>query len=423
MQKFFFLISCLFSCVLLSGQQATISADKDIYSLSETIAFTVANGPGNATDWIGIYPIEHQPKDNPSQDWTYVEANGVYPWTNITGFWNNIPTMNSGLHYVAFFELDGYDEVAERDTFYLGKLPQLTTPSATYYKNEEVEIKFTNGPGISGYRIVVYNEGEEPGFGNVVTYDVLGSQLSGSSFFSGLPPGNYYATYLIEDMLWEISNRVSFTVDEEEITEPVFYTQDVEICEGGEGVMVGSSIYNIPGTYIDTLVSFNGADSIVTTNLSVLTLDLTTNLIENESISANQSGAIYQWIDCDADVPINGATTQTFVPETSGNYAVIVSMGSCSDTSDCVAYDIVGIADDFNLNGLHIYPNPASHQLYIEIPASMTGETIVVHNTLGQIVYTAGLYSTFTNIELSLWKEGVYFVRVGDVFVEKVVKF
>src|SRR5690606_3645392 len=51
---------------------------------------------------------------------------------------------------------------------------------------------------------------------------------------------------------------------------------------------------------------------------------------------ANQGGATYQWLDCNnGNLPIGGATGQTYVPVVTGNYAVQVTIGGCTETSGC----------------------------------------------------------------------------------------
>ena len=59
-------------------------------------------------------------------------------------------------------------------------------------------------------------------------------------------------------------------------------------------------------------------------------------------ISSNDENAdSYQWIDCDNDnTPVEGATERTFSAEDNGNYAVIITNGSCSETSACTFVDI-----------------------------------------------------------------------------------
>ena len=50
---------------------STLTIDKTTYASGETIVATFANGPGNATDWIGIYALAHTPGVEPSTTWFY----------------------------------------------------------------------------------------------------------------------------------------------------------------------------------------------------------------------------------------------------------------------------------------------------------------------------------------------------------------
>ena len=52
------------------------------------------------------------------------------------------------------------------------------------------------------------------------------------------------------------------------MTPPVIWQQSFSICDG-DSVVVGSSIYDTTGNYIDTLTAGNGCDSIVYTNVSM----------------------------------------------------------------------------------------------------------------------------------------------------------
>ena len=64
-------------------------------------------------------------------------------------------------------------------------------------------------------------------------------------------------------------------------------------------------------------------------------IDLT---ITNASptLTSNQSGATYQWLDCDnGNAIIPSATNQFYSATSNGNYAVEITVGSCIDTSAC----------------------------------------------------------------------------------------
>jgi hypothetical protein len=89
--------------------------------------------------------------------------------------------------------------------------------------------------------------------------------------------------------------------------------------------------------------------------------------VSGNTISAEQSGASYQWINCGTgNTNITGATQQTYTPTNSGNYAVRLSIGNCITTSECTTVNIVGLDDKFQ-NPFKIYPNPANEKLFVSI--------------------------------------------------------
>ncbi|TXF88399.1 hypothetical protein FUA23_14775 [Neolewinella aurantiaca] len=97
-----------------------------------------------------------------------------------------------------------------------------------------------------------------------------------------------------------------------EIVETLFETKDTTIC--AEAVYVqGSNVYNSPGTYIDTIPSFLGCDSVVTLNLSVAPP------IEKDTLAAV----------CAGDAFMIGAEAFT----TTGNYTrTIPAANGCDST-------------------------------------------------------------------------------------------
>src|SRR6476659_6418945 len=53
---------------------ASLPTDKTIYLSGQSIVVTFANGPGNATDWVGIYPSSVLPGQQASTLWYYVNG-------------------------------------------------------------------------------------------------------------------------------------------------------------------------------------------------------------------------------------------------------------------------------------------------------------------------------------------------------------
>ena len=75
------------------------------------------------------------------------------------------------------------------------------------------------------------------------------------------------------------------------------------------------------------------------------------------------------------------------------------------DLSEC---NLLGV-DDFALNNLKIYPNPASNEIHIDYHSTI--DSISIFNVLGERIS----YHTHTNfIDISTFQSGVYFLKVGS---------
>ena len=120
------------------------------------------------------------------------------------------------------------------------------------------------------------------------------------------------------------------------------------------------------GIYTDTLINALGCDSIITLDLTINTSDYELN-VSGITLSAVAMGATYQWLDCNNDfMIIDGATEAEYTPESgSGNFAVIVTQGECSDTSDCISVSNVEIEKN-EATTLRIYPNPTPGRITVD---------------------------------------------------------
>lgn len=83
-------------------------------------------------------------------------------------------------------------------------------------------------------------------------------------------------------------------------------------------------------------------------------------------LTATQTGATYQWIDCSNNTPMNGETNRDLYPKVNGSYAVIITLGNCKDTSDCVVVTNVGIRSLTGNSQVQVYPNPTSGAFYLK---------------------------------------------------------
>lgn len=123
------------------------------------------------------------------------------------------------------------------------------------------------------------------------------------------------------------------------------------------------------GVIVDTLVGGNGCDSLFRQVVTINQVN-TNVLVQQFTLISQATGATaYQWVNCDGGfAAISGATQATFLPNSNGRYAVIVTEGGCTDTSDC--YIVSGLQTSLfdGVLSLQIAPNPTNEFLEITAP-------------------------------------------------------
>jgi len=186
-------------------------------------------------------------------------------------------------------------------------------------------------------------------------------------------------------------------------------TQSFALCQG-ESVTIGGNTYSQAGSYVDVLTDLNGCDSTVTTTIIELTVNVNVNQ-QNNTLSADASGANYQWLDCATMLPIIGETSQSFVASNNGDYAVIIMENGCMDTSIC--YAITGLAVETQQTiQIKVYPNPSSGIVNIRLPQNEAEFGITVSDLSGRIILSH-TYFNREEVSLKLYEStGVYLVTL-----------
>lgn len=168
------------------------------------------------------------------------------------------------------------------------------------------------------------------------------------------------------------------------------------------------------------LTNMDGCDSLVTLNLTIATSP-TAGAVNNGdgTLSATGTGT-YQWIDCGTIRRI-GATSATFIPSVNGDYAVVVTGGSCDDTSACVNYNSVGITENGN-SVFTAYPNPTSGLITINSNGAIIN-MLVVRDASGRIIYQTQNTASTSSVNLTDMESGVYFITIfGEDNAQAVMK-
>ena len=135
-----------------------------------------------------------------------------------------------------------------------------------------------------------------------------------------------------------------------------------------------------------TLTNANGCDSVVMLALTINRIDTTTTMT-GTIITANATGATYQWLDCANNFSIiNDSTGQSFSPSQNGDYAVIITENGCIDTSSCSTIIVVGLNRLTTEDNITIYPNPTTENIQVDFGQIEKEISIKVYSTDGRLV-------------------------------------
>lgn len=201
-------------------------------------------------------------------------------------------------------------------------------------------------------------------------------------------------------------------------------TIEAEFCEGETYVFNGSTLSS-PGLYYANLLSQDNCDSIVELTLTFHTVDAGVTATEF-TLTANNAAASYQWVDCENNfAPIPDATNQTFEPDVTGLYALIINDGLCTDTSECYFIDKSGIVMLEN-ETFAIYPNPAQNEL--QLFSSSTQNQVVeiyLYNITNQLLSQYLITSFPYTLNISELKSGIYILGIhydGNMQYDRFIK-
>jgi photosystem II stability/assembly factor-like uncharacterized protein len=198
---------------------------------------------------------------------------------------------------------------------------------------------------------------------------------------------------------------------------PVGWTQTAGGATNSITVTVGSGSGDI------VVTPFNGCGNGTARTLTVSTTTIDNSLaLSGTTLIANESGASYQWLDCDnGNSPISGETSQSFTAIVSGNYAVEITKNGCTETSACTNVTVLGIQQEQNVN-LSAYPNPNNGMFTVSSSIPMMRVEVV--NVVGQVVYEQNMNGQ-TKVDINFeGAPGIYFVRIvtTDNIVNPIIK-
>lgn len=200
------------------------------------------------------------------------------------------------------------------------------------------------------------------------------------------------------------------------------YLLEAEACDQ---YYFNQQFYTSSGVYSEYFNGSDGCDSVVTLVLNIVTLNTGTT-VSNGTITANQQGVQYQWINCQDNSPVLGANSSDFTPSTSGSYAVILDNGLCLDTSMCVEISVTDIPETWSA-GIKVYPNPTENNILLLFDNPLTSGVLRIYDSKGTLVYTESeLKGNRFELESRMLVEGIYLLEIRDDKIRysgKIIKY
>jgi hypothetical protein len=308
--------------------------------------------------------------------WSYVSGNsGVL----------NFDLTQNGEYFAAFFELDGYTEIAPRVPFYYGSIPTVASNKPAYALGEPVILTYANAPAINLDWLGIYKVGNTPGSEGSTAYQYTSGD-AGTRTFNNLPKGYYFANYFLNDQYTEPGDRIFFSVG-----------------DTIANLLIDKSIYNL-GEYV--VATWTDGPGIPKDWLGIYQSWKNPNIdpLDAYTYIAGKSSGIQ-------------TLTDTLVPQTPGNYYIVLfTNDSYNEISNRCYFTIedntIGTGTLIDNKGVKLYPNPAGDHTIVESPYPI--EKIEVLTQEGRIIYrstsnAASMQFTLLNQQLPT---GNYIVKV-----------
>ncbi len=180
----------------------------------------------------------------------------------------------------------------------------------------------------------------------------------------------------------------------------------------------GDETYTVGGTstVMDTITNVSGCDSIMTITLTIDTVNTTVSDNSMGVLTANSTTGTYQWLSSCDGIPqvLVGETNQSFNFLSLGNgyFSVVVTEGSCTDTSDCILTDVFSLKE-FEQTSFEVYPNPTLQEFNIILSSYESMVLMTISDINGKIIRTEWFYNVneINGIDFEA-ESGVYIITL-----------
>ncbi|MBL0308438.1 MAG: T9SS type A sorting domain-containing protein [Bacteroidetes bacterium] len=208
-------------------------------------------------------------------------------------------------------------------------------------------------------------------------------------------------------------------------TAPVSLGDDTIICSGNmmeicapdtfvayqwnNGGTASCTTTSLAGNYWVSVTASNGC-SLVSDRKGVAVYPVSSvSIVLQGDTMSSFSAASYQWYLNGEKIP--GATTSVYVAAEPGEYSLgITDINGCAATSSSVV--ISGVSELAANSSIHIYPNPATAQLFIQITGKVPFGSLGAVSIFDMNGRRLSEQNFASPIDVSSFASGVYFVEV-----------
>ena len=211
------------------------------------------------------------------------------------------------------------------------------------------------------------------------------------------------------------------------IHHPTYATHHISACKSFNSYSNNQTWFK-SGVYKDTALNRMGCDSFLSIDLTINKADVDIIYIENQLIAKSESG-FYQWMECidhGRKSNIKGENNRLFLPPKNGAYALALSDNGCTDTSNCYYLFDVNLTSVKEESFAKVHPNPHSSTFNISLKNYLEVSKIELIDCLGKSILVRNI---LTSNELTFdnsGSNGIYFLRLsyktGKIEHIKVVK-
>lgn len=127
-------------------------------------------------------------------------------------------------------------------------------------------------------------------------------------------------------------------------------------------------------------------------------------------IASATQGVDYQWIDCNSNLPINGAQAATFTPAANGEYAVIVALGPCETVSECVEVSSLSVDHLASTVELVLSPNPMQSAASVRLEGFQGAWKLDITSLDGRLAMHREAHGERVELSREVLQSGVYVV-------------